>query len=90
MSIPSFMTLIAAIVICARLLTFQRRGGRVRRGYSLLAWALIAGSGTMAIRIIAGQACGAGWGIAVVMAVFALLVIRAGGNIAHVITLRSL
>lgn len=90
MNAPAVITLLAAAVICLRLMTFRRGESRVRRGYSCLAWLLIAGTGTVAIRILVGAACPAGWGIAIVMAVLALLVVRARGNVAHVIRLRRL
>lgn len=87
MNIPTVVTLICAVLICARLLTYRRNGARYRLGYSCAAWLLIAGTGTVAIRIITQSSYPAGWGIAIVMTVFACLVWRARGNVAHIIQL---
>lgn len=86
----SMITLLAASLICIRLLTFRRGEARHRVGYACLAWLLIAGTGTISIRILTGTACPTGWGVAVVMLVLAVLVVRARGNVAHVIQLRRL
>jgi hypothetical protein len=88
--VDSLLTLLAASLICIRLLTFRRGEARHRAGYACLAWLLIAGTGTVSIRILTGTACPSGWGIAVVMLVLAALVVRARGNVAHVIQLRRL
>lgn len=89
MTVPSLIILLSALVICLRLLTFRRGPSRHRLGYSIAAWLLIAGTGTSTVRILTGaEICSGGWGVPVVMAVFAFLVIRARGNVAHIIQLR--
>ena len=90
MTTSTLVTLLCALLICTRLLTFRRRGARYRLGYSCTAWLLIAGTGTVAIRILTQSGYPAGWGIALVMAVLAWLVWRARSNVAQVIKLRRL
>lgn len=91
MTTPSLIILVAAAVICARLLTYRRGDSHHSYLYSITAWLLIAGTGTATIRILLGHyPCANSWGIALVMAVFAVLVIRAEGNVAHVIKLRRI
>ena len=74
MTTSTLVTLLCALLICTRLLTFRRRGARYRLG----------------IRILTQSGYPAGWGIALVMAVLAWLVWRARGNVAQVIKLRRL
>lgn len=72
----------AALVIIVRLLTFRRRGQRVRRGISIAAWLFISASAWLIARIVTAGHPDAWW-LALFLAGIAALVLRAGGNLAH-------
>ena len=77
----------AALVIIVRLITFRRRGQRVRRGISVAAWLLISASAWLIARIVTAGHPDAWW-FALAMATIAALVLRAGGNLAHLFRTR--
>jgi amino acid transporter len=81
-TIAELVTVIAALVIIARILTFRRRGSRYRPGVSLIAWLAMAACTWLAVRVIASGAPEAWW-LALTLAGIAVLLLRAGGNIAH-------
>lgn len=78
------IAILAAIVSLLRILTFQRRGSRYRRGVSFLAW-LAACANIVLIFKLPGMTLPepAEAGLAVVLVAFAVLLLRAGGNLAH-------
>ena len=74
----------ATLVIIVRLLTFRRRGQRVRRGISVAAWLIISASAWLIVRIVtAGHPYA--WWFALAMVLLAIGLIRTGGNVAHLI-----
>nr|WP_300999733.1 phage holin family protein [Halomonas sp.] len=81
------VTVIAALVIIARILTFRRNGSRYRPGVSLIAWLAVAACTWIAVRIIAAGEPEAWW-LALLLAGTAALVLRAGGNLAHLFSTR--
>lgn len=84
MSIAYLITLAAALVVIARLLTFRRRAGRYRPGVALLAWMIIVA--TTCVAIFGPPPSFAGrWIINAVMIALAIGLIRTGGNVAHLI-----
>lgn len=83
MNVPEIIALMAALIICVRLLTFRRRQRRVRRGVSCLAWLLIAVTGSLVIQLLVHGNSPTGWLLAALLVVIAVLVVRAGGNVAH-------
>ncbi|WKD28656.1 phage holin family protein [Halomonas sp. KG2] len=86
MSITYIITITAALVVIARIITF-RRAGRYRPGVSLLAWLIIV---AMPVAAVYGPPLPelARWLIAIAMVALAVGVIRTGGNVAHLIPLR--
>ncbi|MEQ4541135.1 MAG: phage holin family protein [Billgrantia sp.] len=82
MTITELVTVLAALTIIARILTFRRNGSRYRPGVALLAWLLVTACTWIAVRIIAAGEPEAWW-LALLLAAIAALVLRAGGNLAH-------
>lgn len=82
MTITELVTVLAALTIIARILTFRRNGSRYRPGVALLAWLLVTACTWIAVRIIAAGEPEAWW-LALLLATIAALVLRAGGNLAH-------
>nr|WP_300309217.1 phage holin family protein [Halomonas sp.] len=83
------IAVVAALVIVGRILTFQRKGSRYRRGVSFIAWLVTCANFTLIIKLPGMPppepvtALLAAWQV-----VFATLLLRHGGNLAHL--LRSL
>ena len=84
MSITYLITITAALVIIARLITFRRQGGRYRPGVSFAAWLIIV---AMPVAAVYGPPVPelARWLIAAAMVALAVALIRTGGNVAHLI-----
>lgn len=82
MTIAELVIVGAALVIIVRLLTFRRRGKRIRRGVSVLAWMLISASAWIIARTVTEGHPDAWW-FALLMVAIATLVLRADGNLAH-------
>lgn len=84
MSVFTDIAILAAIVSVFRIFTFQRRGRRYRRGMSFIAWLVSCAHVTVIIQL-PGLALPepAEAGLAVVLVAFAALLLRAGGNLAH-------
>tara|TARA_R110002012_G_scaffold321621_2_gene550190 strand:- start:22787 stop:23059 length:273 start_codon:yes stop_codon:yes gene_type:complete len=84
MSITYIITIAAALVVIARLLTFRRRAGRYRPGVALAAWLIIVAT-TCAAIFGPPPSDPARWLIAAAMVALAVGLIRTGGNVAHLI-----
>ncbi|WP_181872779.1 phage holin family protein [Billgrantia montanilacus] len=87
MTIAELVTVIAALVIIARIITFRRNGSRYRPGVAFLAWLAVAACTWIAVRIIAAGEPEAWW-LALVLAALAALVLRCRGNLAHIFSHR--
>lgn len=83
MNLAYAITIAAALVIVARLLTFRRRG-RYRPGVSLAAWLIIVLATVLAV-FGPPSSDAARWLIALAMVVLAIGLIRTGGNVAHLL-----
>ncbi|UYF99323.1 phage holin family protein [Halomonas sp. GD1P12] len=84
MTIAYAITLGAALIVIARLLTFRRRAGRYRPGVAFTAWAIIAVTTCLAIFGPPPNEV-ARWLIAAAMVALAIGLLRTGGNVAHLI-----
>ncbi len=75
------------VVVFVRLFTFQRGDARFRRGISCLAVAVMFSAGVTMIHILKGDLVlpEAAWPLVVLLAVFAVSVMRTGGNLAGVL-----
>lgn len=75
------------VVVFVRLFTFQRGGARFRRGISCLAVAVMFSAGVTIIHILKGDLVlpEAAWPLVVLLAVFAVSVLRTAGNLAGVL-----
>ncbi|MGQ7261206.1 phage holin family protein [Vreelandella sp. V005] len=84
MSITYLITIAAALVVIARLLTFRRRAGRYRPGIALAAWLIIV---VTTCAVIFGPPTNENGRLIIAAAMVALAVglIRTGGNVAHLI-----
>ncbi|WP_431026188.1 phage holin family protein [Halomonas sp. H5] len=91
MSVFTDIAILAATISLLRILTFQRRGSRYRRGISFLAW-LLACANVVLIFKLPGLALPepASIGLAIALVIVAALLLRARGNVAHVFPLRRL
>lgn len=80
----TFLTMVLAGVIFIRLFTYQRNGARYRWGKSAIAVALMIACGRLLIQTLTGDLVipAAFWPFVVLLAVFAMAVLRAGGNVA--------
>ncbi|WP_438767888.1 phage holin family protein [Kushneria sp. TE3] len=89
--LPTICALLISLAICGRLLTYRRRGARYRRRISWLAYGLFVGSGTLAIQILAGRyiALPISWSFVILLAVCAVLIYRARGNVAHIVRVNA-
>lgn len=83
MSLAYAITIAAALVVIARLLTFRRRG-RYRPGVSLTAWLIIVLATVLTV-FGPPPSHTARWLIALAMVALAIGLIRTGGNVAHLI-----
>ena len=83
MSLAYAITIAAALVVVARLLTFHRRG-RYRPGVSLAAWLIIVLATVLAV-LGPPPSDAARWLIALGMVALAIGLVRTGGNVAHLI-----
>lgn len=83
MAIAYIITIAAALVVIARLITF-RRHGRYRPGVAFTAWLIIVAT-TCAAIFGPPPSDAARWLIAAAMVVLAIALIRTGGNVAHLI-----
>ena len=84
MTAPALLAVIAALVIIIRLLTFRRRESRYRPGVALVAWLLVALNTWLAVRIIAAGHLDAWW-LSLLLIAIAVGLLRAGGNLAHLL-----
>ncbi|WP_416139080.1 phage holin family protein [Halomonas sp. HK25] len=84
MNVPALLAVIAAVVIIIRIITFRRRGRRYRPGIAVVAWLLVAINTWLAVRILFTGHLDAWW-IALLLAVIAASLLRAGGNLAHLL-----
>lgn len=75
------------VVVFVRLFTFQRGGARFRRGISCLAVAVMFSAGVTMIHILKGDLVlpAQAWPLVVLLAVFAVSVMRTAGNLAGVL-----
>lgn len=83
MSLAYAITIAAALVVVARLLTFRRRG-RYRPGVSLAAWLIIVLATVLTV-LGPPPSDTVRWLIALAMVALAIGLIRTGGNVAHLI-----
>lgn len=83
MNLAYAITIAAALVIVARLLTFRRRG-RYRPGVSLAAWLIIVLATVLTV-FGPPPSDAVRWLIALAMVVLAIGLVRTGGNVAHLI-----
>ena len=84
-SLVTFLTLLASVAVCLRLLTYHRSAdARHRLGASWCAWLLIASTGGHALQILlAGPAAHASvWDLGLLI-VLAVLTYRTRGNVAQ-------
>ncbi|WP_417329575.1 phage holin family protein [Halomonas cupida] len=88
MIIAQVLAVVATLVIIVRLLTFRRRGCRHRPAVAFAAWGVIAISTATLERLLTGTT-GAWWLTALLVAI-AVLVIRAGGNLADLVRILRL
>ncbi|ERS88853.1 phage holin family protein [Halomonas sp. PBN3] len=84
MTTPALLAVIAAMVIIIRILTFRRRGSRYRPGIAVVAWLLVAINTWLAVRILAAGHLDAWW-LALLLIGIAIGLLRAGGNLAHLL-----
>lgn len=84
MPITYLITITAALVVIARLLTFRRRAGRYRPGVAVAAWLIIVVT-TCAAFLATPSSDVARWLIALAIVALAIGLIRTGGNVAHLI-----
>lgn len=82
MTVSGIVTLIAALVIILRLLTFRRRGSRYRPGIGVAAWASIAACAVAIAEVLATGAPRDAW-LTILLPAFAVMLLLAGGNLAH-------
>ncbi len=82
MTITGIITLIAALLIILRLLTYRRRGRRYRPGVGVAAWACIAGCTVVIDRILATGSPGSAW-LVCLLPLAATHLLMTGGNLAH-------
>lgn len=89
--LPTILALLIALAICGRLLTYRRRGARFRRSISWLAYGLFVGCGSLAIQILAGRyiALPISWSFVILLAVCAVLIYRARGNVARIVRINA-
>ncbi|WP_447529802.1 phage holin family protein [Vreelandella sp. TE19] len=84
MNLAYAITIAAALVIVARLLTFRRRDGRYRPGVALAAWLIVVATTCVAI-FGPAPSDAARWIIAAGLVALAVGLLRTGGNVAHLI-----
>lgn len=84
MTVSGIITLIAALVVILRLLTYRRRGSRYRPGISVIAWLYIVGCTEVIAEILTTGAPRDTWG-AILLPVLAVMLLFTGGNIAHLL-----
>lgn len=82
MSTADVVSLMAALVIIVRLLTYRRRGSRYRPAVSLTAWGCIAGCTLFVARLLTADTPDTAW-LAPVLVIAAVWVVATGGNLAH-------
>ncbi|WP_435400060.1 phage holin family protein [Halomonas sp. RA08-2] len=84
MSVFTDIAILAAVISVFRILTFQRRGSRYRRGIALLAWLVSCVHVTVIVKLpTLDLPEPAAAGLALVLVTIAALLLRAGGNLAH-------
>lgn len=89
MSIFTDIAILAAIVSVFRILTFQRRGSRYRRGISLMAWLVSCAHVTVIVKLpTLDLPDPAAAGLALVLVAIAALLLRCRGNLAHLLRWR--
>jgi energy-converting hydrogenase Eha subunit G len=84
---PELIAITAAVVIIVRILTFRRGRSRYRPGVAIAAWCVLAVCTWLAVRLITTGEPDAWW-LALVLAGIAALLLRAGGNLAHIFSHR--
>ena len=88
MTITELVTVLAALTIIARILTFRRRGSRYRPVVALAAWLTVVACTCIAVRIISAGEPEAWW-LALLLAATALLLLRCRGNLARLFVWRA-
>lgn len=81
------LVFLACAAIFARMFTYQRGDAQFKRGVSILATLVMGCAGASCIYILKGElrVPAQGWPLAVLVVVFAIAVIRSGGNLAGVL-----
>lgn len=86
-TVLTFLTMLLASVIFVRLFTYQRKGAQYRLGKSAIAVAVMIACGRLLIDVL--TACLVVpvefWPFVVLLGVFALAIVRAGGNVARLV-----
>lgn len=86
----SWILFISCVAICLRLFTFQRHGSRFRPGVSLAAWAVMALTGGVALKLaISGLPFTVTPWMAYIAVIFAALVFLSNGNLAHLFRIEA-
>jgi len=80
----TFLTMVLAGVIFIRLFTYQRKGASYRWGKSAIAVVMMIACGRLVIQALTGDLIVPPqfWPFVVLLAVFAMAIVRAGGNVA--------
>lgn len=84
----AFLFVVANIASAARLLLYRRNGARFRRGMSWLAYLLIVGTGGQALDVLVQHEQVTVWQTVVAL-LLAVLVYRAQGNVACIVSVRQ-
>lgn len=84
----AFLFVVANIASAARLLLYRRNGARFRPGMSWLAYLLIVGTGGQALDVLVQHEQVTVWQTVVAL-LLAVLVYRAQGNVACIVSVRQ-
>lgn len=84
----AFLFVVANIASAARLLLYRRNGARFRLGMSWLAYLLIVGTGGQALDVLVQHEQVTVWQTVVAL-LLAVLVYRAQGNVACIVSVRQ-
>lgn len=81
----TFLTLATSVAICVRILSYRRPpDARYRLWISVMAWVLVASTGSQALLILINGGCRYGaWKLGLLL-VLAVLAFRARGNVARI------
>lgn len=83
----TFLTVLLCIVIFVRLFTFKRNGAQYRWGKSLVAIVVMVACGRLLIEVLTSRLVVPFefWPFVLLQGVFALAIVRAGGNVARLV-----